>query len=387
VANDLNIRNSQAMNFSMDGGTTLNAQWTTTGLRIGAATPTARLHVGAGGVGTQGEQAVIDSGSGAGGYSILTFARNAVTKSQVGVEGTAGSGITGSAVNDMLIRNSQAINFSADGGTTLHMQLAAGGFLGLGTVPATLLHIKAASPQIRVQDSSGTVAAFFANPADIAYVGVNRSSAGTYVDAAKASAAINLTGAAGNGHIEFYTTATNGGALVQAATIDNQQNTTFNGFVLPVTKNVVSVTAADFVTAANTNLQTITGLSWILPANTAANYPFRCEILYSQQAAAVAAAFGIQSATIAPTNIMAKGDIGTSASVTAYGNLPVLNSTTATTIVTFTPSAITTVWNARLAGFIENPSGVANTINIMTSTTTAADTITVKRGSYCVVGF
>jgi hypothetical protein len=151
--------------------------------------------------------------------------------------------------------------------------------------------------------------------------------------------------------------------------------------------NVFRVTS-DFTTAANTALQTITGLSWALPANTAANYPFHCEIYYSQATAVVADQFGIQAATFAPTNVSAKGDIATSATATTYANVPTLNTTTATAIVTFTPSAITTIWNARLAGLIENPSNAsAQTVNIMVQTSTAADAVTVKRGSYCVVGF
>lgn len=143
---------------------------------------------------------------------------------------------------------------------------------------------------------------------------------------------------------------------------------------------------ADFTDASATTLQNITGLSWVLPASTAANYTFKCEILYSQATAAVADAFGIQS-SVATTNIMAKGDVDISASTFAAGNIPTLNTTTATSIVAFTPSAITTVWNARLSGLIENPSVAANTINISVSQTTGANLITIKRGSYCVVGF
>jgi hypothetical protein len=150
----------------------------------------------------------------------------------------------------------------------------------------------------------------------------------------------------------------------------------------------VARVAGDFTTAANTALQTITGLTFTLPANTAANYPLRCEILYSQATAAVADQFGIQAATFNPTNIMAKGDVATSASATTFGNVPTLATTTATAIVTFTPSAITTVWNARLTAMIENPSNASTqTVNVMVQTSNSADLVTVKRGSYCVIGF
>jgi hypothetical protein len=145
-----------------------------------------------------------------------------------------------------------------------------------------------------------------------------------------------------------------------------------------------TVGTSDFVTAGNTSLQTITGLSWVLPANTALTVHFTCELMYSQQTAAVADAFGIQSATIAPTSINTKGFVQTAAGVFTEASLNALASTTATNIVAFTPSAITTVWGATLSGTIENPSNAStNTINIMVKTGTAADTVTVKRGSWC----
>lgn len=80
----------------------------------------------------------------------------------------------------------------------------------------------------------------------------------------------------------------------------------------------------------------------------------------------------------------AKGNADISVSTYTAGNVTALTTTTATNIVAFTPTAITTIWNARLAGQIENPSNaLANVINIMAKTGTAADTITVKRGSSC----
>lgn len=147
--------------------------------------------------------------------------------------------------------------------------------------------------------------------------------------------------------------------------------------------NVFNV-ASDFTTAANTSLQTITGLSWTLAANTAQNVPFHCELAYSQATGVVAVAFGIQSATIAPTNIFATGLESTNTTAATEGTLPTLTTTTATNIVSATPSAVTTVWRVSLAGFIENPSNAStNQINIMVSTATAADAVTVKRGSWC----
>ena len=166
---------------------------------------------------------------------------------------------------------------------------------------------------------------------------------------------------------------------VQATSVDTN-SLTFYG--IPRTLYV----ASDFTLSANTNLQTISGLTFTLPANTALTVAFNCHLMYSQATAAVADQFGIQAATIAPTNIAAKGQVYTSTSASVAGNLPILATTTATAIVTFTPSAITTVFNADLSGFIENPSNAStNVINVMAQTSNAANLVTVKRGSFCKI--
>lgn len=143
------------------------------------------------------------------------------------------------------------------------------------------------------------------------------------------------------------------------------------------------ILTADFTTASAT-LVNITGLGWTLPANVALNMSFHCELEYSQATAAVANSFGVQVVTTAPINANLKGEISTNTTVVTYGNLPTLASTTATAIVTATPSAITTIWNARLDGMIENASNATpNPVNIMVLTGSASDSITVKRGSWC----
>lgn len=145
------------------------------------------------------------------------------------------------------------------------------------------------------------------------------------------------------------------------------------------------IVPADFTTAS-ASLVNITGLQWTLPANAALSLPFVCELAYSQATAAVANSFGIQAVNVAPTNIFAKGEVWTNTTVVTEANLPTLATTTATAIVTATPSAITTVWNARLSGLIENPSNATpNQINIMVLTGNASDSITVKRGSWCKI--
>jgi hypothetical protein len=149
-----------------------------------------------------------------------------------------------------------------------------------------------------------------------------------------------------------------------------------------VSGNTVFVTG-DFTTAANTSLQTITGLTWTFPA-TAINYEFHCHLAYSQGTANAAVAFGIQAATNNPTNIFATGEIATSTTALTKGVLATLATTTATNIVSATPSATATNFTADLAGTIELAAS-ANTINIMVSTATSADAVTIKRGSWCSI--
>ncbi|HLZ39379.1 MAG TPA: hypothetical protein VKQ11_00360 [Candidatus Sulfotelmatobacter sp.] len=143
---------------------------------------------------------------------------------------------------------------------------------------------------------------------------------------------------------------------------------------------------ADFTTSGvGTALEAITGLTWTLPGSTALNVSFSCHLIYHQNSAAAAVAFGTQNATTAPTNYAAKGVIYTSASVFAAANVVANTATTAVSVVSGTPSAITTNWNADLDGLIEQPSGTASVFTIRVSTATAADTVTVKRGSFCRV--
>lgn len=149
--------------------------------------------------------------------------------------------------------------------------------------------------------------------------------------------------------------------------------------------NYFNVTT-DFTTAANTSLQTITGLSLAIPVTgLVVNLPFSCHLAYSQATGNAAVAFGIQ-ASANPTNVFATGMINTAAGVSAWGNMPTLSTTTATNIVSGTPSATGTVFNAELHGFIENPIQ-ADTFTIMVSTATSGDAVTVKRGSFCTLGF
>lgn len=143
--------------------------------------------------------------------------------------------------------------------------------------------------------------------------------------------------------------------------------------------------AGDFTTSGSgTALETITGLTWTIPASTALNVAFLCNLTYSQAVANDAVAFGIQDVTVSPTNIAGRGVVYTSTTASTEGNLATLTTTTATAIVSATPGATATNYVATVSGFIEAPSNASTSlIRIMVSTATAADLVTVKRGSFC----
>ncbi len=143
--------------------------------------------------------------------------------------------------------------------------------------------------------------------------------------------------------------------------------------------------STDFTTSGvGTALELITGLSFTIPASTALNVPFACYFTYSQAVANDAVAFGIQDVTVSPTNIAARGDIRTSTTASTAGNLATLTTTTATVIVSATPGATATNYMAEISGFIEAPSNASSSqIRIMVSTATAADLVTIRRGSHC----
>lgn len=149
---------------------------------------------------------------------------------------------------------------------------------------------------------------------------------------------------------------------------------------------VLSVTS-NFTTAANTNLQTITGLSYTGPGSLAYKADITCDIYFHQNTAAVADAFGVQDVTTAPNEIDGTGFVQTAATTWSDTIMTALTTTTASNITTMTPSAITTNWHARLHLLVDQPSGTASAVNIMIKTGTAADTLTVMRGSDCTVTF
>ena len=149
---------------------------------------------------------------------------------------------------------------------------------------------------------------------------------------------------------------------------------------------VLLTVASDFTDSTSTTLQLITGLSTTMPVSKAVVISGHCGLLFDQATAAVSDQIGIGVTGTAPTSANAGANVFTSASVTAAGTLVSLASTTPTSVVTFTPSAITTVWRAELDFTVEQPSNATpGVFGIYIATTTGTDNIIVKRGSYCSV--
>jgi hypothetical protein len=168
----------------------------------------------------------------------------------------------------------------------------------------------------------------------------------------------------------------NGGAILTA--IDSLNGAVYAG-------NKVFVTT-DFTDSTSTTLTLITGLSWTLPVSRALNVSGHCSLIYDQASAAVSDSFGIGVTGTAPSNVNASGTAYTSASASTTGTLTALASTTPTAIVTFTPSAITTIWKAELDFTVEQPSNATpGVVGIYVATTTGTDNFIVKRGSYCTL--
>lgn len=151
---------------------------------------------------------------------------------------------------------------------------------------------------------------------------------------------------------------------------------------------VLNVGSSNFTTANNTNLQLITGLTSTMPASLAGKVSFDCTFEFSQGTGTAAVAFGVQGATTAPTNLAASGAIYPNTTTITTGTLTALASTTATAVVSVAPSATSTIWRAELNGLMEFPSNASPTVlNIMVSTATGADAVTVYRDSKCVLNF
>lgn len=149
---------------------------------------------------------------------------------------------------------------------------------------------------------------------------------------------------------------------------------------------VLLTVTTDFTDSTSTTLQLITGLSTTMPVSKAVVISFHCSLIYDQATAAVSDSFGIGITGTAPTQANASGTAYTSTSALTTGTLTALASTTPTVVVTFSPSAITTIWKAELDGTVEQPSNATpGVFGVYAATTTGTDNFIVKRGSYCMV--
>jgi hypothetical protein len=114
-------------------------------------------------------------------------------------------------------------------------------------------------------------------------------------------------------------------------------------------------------------------------------YSFHCGILYSQATATTLDGISVQGANNAPIRIDAWGKMDTSSPVYAgsAGSAVNITSTTATSVVSATPGAINTPYQATLDGTIQANNSNPTTLNVLVYTGNAADAVTVKAGSYC----
>jgi hypothetical protein len=157
------------------------------------------------------------------------------------------------------------------------------------------------------------------------------------------------------------------------------------------TAQTLAITSADVTCGTGGTIsscvafQTITGLSVALPS-VAANWSFDCTLIVGQATAAAADQIGVQTAVNGATNLAATGiaytaaGTATTASITGVGS-----TTTAQSVVTFTPGATGTKLPVEIKGTIEGASASGTTLNIVALTGAAADLLTIYRGSTCQV--
>lgn len=165
-------------------------------------------------------------------------------------------------------------------------------------------------------------------------------------------------------------------------------NTSGSGGFLKSTGQTLAVTGADVTCGTSgtltpcTALTTITGLSVTLPSSTQ-TWAFECDLIVSQATAAAADQIGVQTATNAPTNLAVTATAYTAAAVSTSASITGVSSTTAQSVITFTPGGTGTKLPVHLAGTVEGSSVSGTTLNIMALTGAAADLLTIYRGSHC----
>jgi hypothetical protein len=155
----------------------------------------------------------------------------------------------------------------------------------------------------------------------------------------------------------------------------------------PVQAGRKAFVTTDFTDANASGLQAITGLTFNL-STVAQSFVFHCSLRYSQATASASDQFGVGVITTAPISVNVFSstytNVGAASPVTT-GVLSLLNTSTPTSVVTFTPGASATIFGAYLDGTVETTGGGTSTFNIYVTNGTAANVIIIKRGSYCEV--
>jgi collagen type VII alpha len=145
--------------------------------------------------------------------------------------------------------------------------------------------------------------------------------------------------------------------------------------------NIVRTTSD--VTTTSASLVAITGLNWTLPASTAANYNFTCDLYVTDSATTASGiVFGVQDVTTAPTSARYGINWHTAAGTANSNVTGVSTSTTAVTLNSaFQPSTVNAL-DDHLFGTIEQPSGSASVFQIMADIA-GGNTLTILKDSVC----
>lgn len=259
----------------------------------------------------------------------------------------------------------------------------------LGNFKASGLLTLGAGPSVTPGTGSGAYGVNGTVP-----TGLGAGNSGWYGSSADSSLHV-LNGATDVGPILGNTSAVGNNQILKT------NNTVGQEVVSSIADNGTKVSTSEFLITGNT--QRLTADATPITATTpgtvvftwgalpvSSNWSFTCKIIYNQQSAAVAGdGIAVQGATNAPTRLDAWGKIDvTDPASTNYtgsaGSALNITNTTATSVVTATPGAVTTVYQAEVSGTIQVGAS-ASTLNILMFTGNVSDSITPKAGSFCML--
>jgi hypothetical protein len=260
----------------------------------------------------------------------------------------------------------------------------------MGTMPSDGVH--AGSVQL-----GGNTTPPVLNSNIFAWIGPNSSSFtswGIEMPSAEPSGTVLLAVGAASSHVSqgsLLALQGTGASVQTAGTVAASQRAVCTDGNAATTTSCPKNVMVLFVTAdqviSTTSLNSIPGLSATITSAVPSVVSMDCDIMYSQQTSAVADNFGI-SDTSAPTNINAQASEGTNLNGggRVESNIIGLTTTVATSFANFTPAATNVVYNTQIHILAEQPASTA-ALSILVSTGNASDSITIKRGSKCVVNF